>query len=186
MTKKELRLAYKQKRNMLSESAIADASLQLANQVLKLPIWKASLFHVFLTIGHLKEIDTQPLISILFGKDKQVIIPKSDISSLEMTHYLLLDNTVIKPNIWNIPEPLDGIQIEAQKIEVVFIPLLAYDKEGQRVGYGKGFYDGFLKQCPNAIKIGLSFFDPEERIDDIQPNDVALDYCVTPNHIFEF
>lgn len=186
MTKKELRLTYKQKRNMLSKSTIADASLQLANQTLSLPIWEASFFHVFLTIEHLKEIDTQPLISVLFGKDKQVLIPKSDISSCEMTHYLLQDNTVIKPNLWNIPEPIGGIQIETQKIEVVFVPLLAYDKKGQRVGYGKGFYDGFLKQCPNALKIGLSFFDPEDRIDDIHPNDVALDYCVTPNQIFKF
>lgn len=186
MTKQELRKTYKQKRNMLSNEEIADYSLKIANQSLKLPIWEATFFHIFLTIEHLKEVDTQPLISILFGKDKHVVVPKSNISTCEMTHYLLQDSTIIKPNLWNIPEPLDGIQINAEKIEVVFVPLLAFDKKGHRVGYGKGFYDNFLKDCPNAIKIGLSFFEAEYEINEIQPNDVALDYCITPNQIFTF
>jgi 5-formyltetrahydrofolate cyclo-ligase len=70
---------------------------------------------------------------------------------------------------------------------VVFVPLLAYDKSGQRVGYGKGFYDTFLQQCkPNTVKIGLSFFAPEENIEDVSANDVALDYVVTPEGIVRF
>ena len=186
MNKKDLRIAYKQKRKMLSDEAIADASLRIANQSLKLPIWKASFFHVFLTIEHLREVETQPLISILYGKDKHVVVPKSNISTCEMTHFLLQDNTVIKPNLWNIPEPVEGIEIQANSIEVIFIPLLAFDSSGHRVGYGKGFYDQFLKQCPNAIKIGLSCFEAEHKIDDIQPSDVALDYCITPDQILEF
>ena len=103
-----------------------------------------------------------------------------------MSHYLLTDNTRIKPNIWNIPEPQDGVQIEASKLEVIFVPLLAFDKVGHRVGYGKGFYDVFLKKCPNAVKIGLSFFEADEKIKDIHPDDIALDYCLTPNQIYQF
>ena len=103
-----------------------------------------------------------------------------------MSYYLLKDNTTIKPNIWNIPEPPDGLQIKASKLEVIFVPLLAFDKVGHRVGYGKGFYDGFLKNCPNAVKIGLSFFEADKKIKDIQPNDIALDYCLTPNQIYQF
>jgi len=186
MNKKDLRITYKQNRNMLSDEAIAEASLLIANQSLKLPIWDASFFHIFLTIEHLREVDTQPLIGIFFGRDKHVVVPKSNILTCEMSHFLLQDNTVIKPNLWNIPEPLDGIEIDAKTIEVVFVPLLAFDASGHRVGYGKGFYDGFLKQCPSAVKIGLSFFDAESKIDDIQSNDVALDYCITPHRIFQF
>jgi 5-formyltetrahydrofolate cyclo-ligase len=69
----------------------------------------------------------------------------------------LTDNTKIKKNEHNIP--VDGIEVPSHKIEVVFVPLLAYDKQGQRVGYGKGFYDKFLAECsPATVKIGLSFF----------------------------
>ena len=66
--------------------------------------------------------------------DKNIVIPKSDILNGEMSHYLLTDNTTIKPNIWNIPEPQDGLQIKASKLEVIFVPLLAFDKVGHRVG----------------------------------------------------
>ena len=60
-------------------------------------------------------------------------------------------------------------------------------KKGHRVGYGKGFYDKFLSECkPDAIKIGLSFFEPEELITDVFESDVKLDYCVTPNSIHAF
>ena len=104
-----------------------------------------------------------------------------------MIHYLLTDNTRIAKNEYNIPEPVDGIEVPSKKIEVVFVPLLAYDKKGNRVGYGKGFYDKFLLDCkPDVIKIGLSFFEPEELITDIFEGDVQLDYCVTPNGIHSF
>lgn len=186
MNKKDLRTTYKQKRKTLGESSIQSLSLQIANQALNLPIWDASFYHIFLTIKHLKEIETEPLISILFGKDKNVVIPKSNISTGKMTHFLLTDSTVIKPNIWNIPEPEGGVQIQDNQIEVVFIPLLVFDEKGHRVGYGKGFYDTFLKNCPNAIKIGLSFFEAEAEIDDHKAYDIPLDYCITPNRTYHF
>ena len=61
-----------------------------------------------------------------------------------MTHFLLTDNTKIKKNQYNIPEPINGLEVPTKKIDVVFVPLLAFDKKGNRVGYGKGFYDKFL------------------------------------------
>ena len=55
------------------------------------------------------------------------------------------------------------------------------------VGYGKGFYDRFLKQCKkDVVKIGLSLFEAEEEIEDVFENDIPLDYCITPNKIYEF
>ena len=69
----------------------------------------------------------------------------------------------------------------------MFVPLLAYDKLGNRVGYGKVFYDQFLSECsPETLKIGLSFFEPEEQINDVFENDIQLDYCVSPHTIFKF
>ena len=186
MKKQSLRTAYKQKRKSLTPSNINSMSLEIANQALKLPIWEASFYHLFLSIKPLKEVETEPLLSILYGRDKNIVISKSNILNGEMSHYLLTDNTRIKPNIWNIPEPLDGVQIKASKLEVIFVPLLAFDKVGHRVGYGKGFYDVFLKKCPNAVKIGLSFFEADEKIKDIHPDDIALDYCLTPNQIYQF
>jgi len=187
MTKKELRKTYKAHRKDLSENQIEDLSLAISNQILKLPIWDNSFYHIFLAIEEQKEVNTDYVLNILSGKDKNILISKSDFETGNMTHFLLTDSTLIKKNDYNIPEPIDGIEISNDKIEVVFVPLLAFDSKGHRVGYGKGFYDRFLANCkPETVKIGLSFFDPEDEINDILESDVRLDYCVTPNKNYAF
>ncbi|MCF7566949.1 5-formyltetrahydrofolate cyclo-ligase [Sabulilitoribacter arenilitoris] len=187
MTKSELRKKYKSLRKTLPLSQIDDLSIAIANQTLKLPIWDYSFYHIFLSIEEHKEINTDYILNILAGKDKNIVISKSDFKTTSLINYLLTDSTVIKKNHWNIPEPVDGIAIEDKKIDVVFVPLLAFDKQGNRVGYGKGFYDNFLANCkPETIKIGLSFFDIENEIKGVYKGDIGLDYCVTPNAIYTF
>ena len=185
--KQQLRTHYKKLRNALSTKQVADFSIKIANLTLQLPIWDRSFFHVFLTIESLKEVITDPILSILLGKDKHIVLSKSDFKTRTLSHVLLQDNTRIKINSWNIPEPENGIAITTDQIEVIFIPLLAFDVHGNRVGYGKGFYDEFLKDCSkDTIKIGLSFFGAEIFIDDIEPHDMPLDFCVTPNKTYTF
>lgn len=187
MHKKELRKKYKTLRQTLSEKEIEDKSLSIANQLIRMKIWDKLYYHLFLTIAEQKEIDTEFILQVLAGKDKEIVISKCEFSTLGMIHYLLTDNTKIKKNSYNVPEPIDGIEVPDAKIDVVFVPLLAYDKAGNRVGYGKGFYDNFLSKCkPETIKIGLSFFPPEEIINGISENDVKLDYCVTPEMVLQF
>ncbi len=187
MTKKELRQKYQALRNALSTAEIDQLSLQLANRSLDMPIWNYSNYHIFLSIEEKKEINTEYLLHILAGKDKNIVISKSDFSDGSMTHYLLTDNTRIQKNAYNIPEPVGGIQISDHQIDVVFIPLLAFDNLGHRVGYGKGFYDRFLLNCkPETVKVGLSLFDNEESINDTIDTDIPLDYCLTPHTIYAF
>jgi 5-formyltetrahydrofolate cyclo-ligase len=186
-TKSELRLHYKKRRAELSDEDIEAHSLAIANQLLKLEIWNYSFYHLFLSIAEHNEINTDYILNVLSGKDKNIIISKTNFETVSMTHFLLTDNTVIKKNKHHIPEPVNGIEISNDKIEVVFVPLLAFDKQGHRIGYGKGFYDKFLSQCkPDTLKIGLSFFEAEEKIEGIFDGDVALDYCVTPETIYTF
>ncbi len=187
MLKKELRVKYKALRNQLSQNDVEELSLAIANKVLTLPIWEKTYFHIFLPITEHKEVNTEFILHLLSGKDKEIIISKSNFETREMTHFLLTDNTKIKKNEYNIPEPVDGLEVPTSKIDVVFIPLLAFDKTGHRAGYGKGFYDKFLMECkPETIKIGLSFFEASEIIEDVFENDVKLDYCVTPKEVYLF
>ncbi len=187
MTKSELRKHYKAKRQELSLKEIEDKSLAIANHCLELPIWKRSLYSLYLSIRSQKEVDTDYLLTILQGKDKDVCLSKSDFTHVDMEHFLLTDNTRIEVNRWGIPEPISGIKIQPEVIDVVFVPLLAYDENGNRVGYGKGFYDRFLEACkPNVIKIGLSFFPPEKDAIKASHDDIPLDYCVTPKRIYQF
>lgn len=186
-TKKELRLKYKNLRQNLSEDEVEEMSLAVANKLLTIPIWEKNYFHIFLPISEHKEVNTEFILHLLSGKDKDIIISKSDFATRNMRHFLLTDSTKIKKNEYNIPEPVDGIEIPSTKIDVVFVPLLTFDKKGHRVGYGKGFYDKFLSECkPDAIKIGLSFFEAEELIEGIFEGDIALNYCVTPDRVYSF
>ncbi|SDG65749.1 5-formyltetrahydrofolate cyclo-ligase [Winogradskyella thalassocola] len=187
MKKPLLRKKYKNLRQQLSHTQVDDYSIEIANQLLKLDIWDKSFYHVFLTIEEQKEINTDYILNILAGKDKNIIISKSHIEDYSMTHFLLTDNTTLKKSKYNVPEPIDGIEIQPAQLEVVFIPLLAFDQIGNRVGYGKGFYDRFLAHCkPETLKIGLSFFEAEDETIEAFEDDIKLDYCVTPNRIFQF
>ena len=187
MNKKELRIKYKALRAKLSSEDIEDKSLAIANRTVKSDFWNELHYHIFLPIVEHKEVDTEFLLQVLAGKDKEIIVSKSNFETRKMTHFLLTDNTKFKKNEYNIPEPVDGIEVPSSKIDVVFVPLLAFDKKGHRVGYGKGFYDNFLGECkPEVIKIGLSFFEPEAEIIDVFETDVKLDFCITPEKVYSF
>ena len=187
MLKKELRQKYKELRKQLSENDIEEWSLQIANQLIRLDIWQHSFYHLFLPIESQKEVNTEYILQVLAGKDKNIVLSKSDFSTREMTHFLLTDNTTIKKNAYDIPEPIDGLEVPVSKIDVVFVPLFAFDEKGNRVGYGKGFYDKFLAECkPEILKIGVSFFESEKVISDVLNTDIQLDLCVTPTKVYNF
>ncbi|QKX04548.1 5-formyltetrahydrofolate cyclo-ligase [Aquimarina sp. TRL1] len=187
MTKQELRVKYKLLRAAIDEEELEEMSMEIANRLLQLPIWQLSTYHLFLSIKKQKEINTEFILHILQGKDKNVVISKSDFELYTLSHILLTDNTVMKVNKWGIPEPVDGIKMDERQLEVVFVPLLVFDEQGNRIGYGKGFYDRFLASCNSeTIKIGLSVFPAEEIIEGVLPTDIRLDYCVTPEKIYQF
>ena len=185
-TKAVLRTEYQKRRDSLTEEQIADCSIQISNLSLTLNIWEYSLYHLFMTNEKNKEIDTSYLLSVIQGKDKQPVIPKI-VDDNRLEHFLLNDQTPLKNNRWGIPEPLSGITINPKQIEVVFVPLLVFDQQGHRVGYGKGYYDRFLDQCSEStLKVGLTFFDPVTKIEDIETHDISLDFALTPERIYAF
>ena len=185
-TKAVLRTEYQKRRDSLTEEQIADCSIQISNLSLTLNIWEYSIYHLFMTNEKNKEIDTSYLLSVIQGKDKQPVIPKI-VDDNRLEHFLLNDQTPLKNNRWGIPEPLSGITINPKQIEVVFVPLLVFDQKGHRVGYGKGYYDRFLDQCSEStLKVGLTFFDPVTKIEDIETHDISLDFALTPEQIYAF
>lgn len=187
MTKAELRKAYKQKRQELSEDSIEEKSIAIANQVLTLNIWHRVYFHLYLNIKSQKEINTEMIMHVLQGKDKQIVVSKSHLENFTLNHFLLTDSTKFKENRLGIPEPESGIEVPIKKIDVVFVPLLAFDEKGHRIGYGKGFYDRFLSQCrKDTLKIGLSFFESLEKPLKVDRHDIAMDYVVTPKKVYIF
>ena len=186
MLKKELRLNFTSQRRQFSTEEVSASSRSIEQLVRQLPIWDYHSFHIFLSIKKNKEIDTVPIINYMRGLNKQILVPRINSEQL-LDAILLLDDTRLEENRWGIPEPSEGTSIDPKSIDVVFVPLLVFDQKGHRVGYGKGYYDKFLQSCKtDVVKIGLSYFEAVDEISDINPNDIAMDYCVTPKKIYSF
>lgn len=180
-----LRSHYKKKRFSLTKQEVDDLSQRVCKQLDKLNIWKLKHYHIFISILKYNELDTSSIINKLKSEQKIIIVPK--ISNNELVHIAINDETEFGLNEFGIKEPNDGNHFIIENLDIIFIPLLAFDIEGHRVGYGKGYYDRFLKLTKNStLKIGLSFFDPINKILDIDDNDVKLDYCVTPKQVHKF
>jgi len=87
---------------------------------------------------------------------------------------------------FGIPVPSFREESSYDDIQMVLIPLLAYDLEGNRLGYGMGFYDRFLQSLPQkVVKAGVSFFPPEKIIPS-EIHDIKLDICFTASEVYQF
>ncbi|MEM7084767.1 MAG: 5-formyltetrahydrofolate cyclo-ligase [Bacteroidota bacterium] len=186
MDKNSIRKKYKERRNAMSLSDLETASIAIANRSLELPIWSKQYYHIFLPISEKREVDTEFLLHILQGRDKSVVVSKTHFTTHTMQHFLLQENRVLKLSDYGIPEPVAGIEVPLETLDVVFVPLLAFDEQGGRIGYGKGFYDQFLAQCKEeTIFVGLSFFESEQAVP-TDPQDIPLHFCITPKRIYTF
>lgn len=190
MEKSDLRNFYLSKRNALSEIEISSSSLEIVSKFFDLVrLDHIGFLHVFLSIKKFNEIDTKPIIDRLRLEFPQVVtvVPRVNFDSDELEHLKMTSETELLENDWGIPEPAGSDFVEIEKIDLVLVPLLAFDLRGFRVGYGKGFYDKFLSLCrPDCLKIGLSFFPPIDEISDVNEFDVKLDHCITPEKIWTF
>ncbi|MDA0196235.1 MAG: 5-formyltetrahydrofolate cyclo-ligase [Bacteroidetes bacterium] len=186
-TKAEVRKQFLDKRLKLSDEQIAILSRSVALNLFANFQWKRDeLVHVFLPIKRQNEIDTWSIIRDCWKMGLQVVVSQSDFGNGNMSHFLLNPETRLVENKWGIPEPVDGELVAAASINIVLVPLIAFDTNGHRIGYGKGFYDKFLSECrPDVRKIGLSFFPPADKINS-EAHDVILDHCVTPDKVYSF
>jgi 5-formyltetrahydrofolate cyclo-ligase len=185
MTKQELRQLYLQKRMMLSEAEYGQLTFQLyQNFFSNIDLSFIKVLHTFLPITSKKEVDTWLIIDRIKREFPhiRISIPKVNSQTGVFDSFYFEGLHQLATNSWGIQEPKQGIPTEPEKIDLVLIPLLAYDKKGHRVGYGKGFYDKFLATCkPDCKKIGLSLFEAEEKIKDVSDFDIRLDHCITPS-----
>lgn len=183
-----LRKVYLEKRKTLTNAEFISRNKNILSFILKEFDFSISKFvHVFLPIEKFREVNTLPLIDYLKSKNQQIVLSKSKLKTNDMQHFLLNDNTELIENKWGIIEPKGGIEISKNKLDIVFVPLLVFDKKGNRIGYGKGYYDKFLSKCNNkCIKIGLSLSSPLDLIPCMNSLDIPLDYCICHLEIYKF
>lgn len=192
MTKAALRAQYLAARRALPAQAVTQRSNAITNRFFTLlderPNQQA--IHTFLPIVRQNEVNTWPIIHRLWQSypGVQVAVSVTNTSTNELSHHVLTPETSLTENRWGILEPQPTThRLLPTKFDVVLVPLLAFDWQGHRVGYGKGYYDRFLAGCrPDCLKVGLSLFEPVERIEDVDFMDIQLDVCLTPGHYYSF
>lgn len=186
MTKSEIRKLYLEKRKTLSQDEVFLLSEKIFENFMSYfkPV-SGQKIHIFLPIEKFNEIRTDFFIEKLFKENIRVFVPK--IFNDKLISVEIFPDSKFIQNSWGISEPLSNEDSGEKEFDFVITPLLYCDHQGNRVGYGKGFYDKFFSELNSKTKrIGINYFNPLEVIDDVDSFDIALDYLVTPTEILSF
>lgn len=189
MTKQELRRLYLEKRMALSESEYFQLSRQLCENFFSYTdLSFIKIVHCFLPIVERQEPDTWLIIDRIRREFPHIrlSVPRVNHETETLENIFFEGLHQLEKNKWGILEPKQGVPTPSEKIDMVIVPLLAFDRKGHRVGYGKGYYDKFLSGCKIEVsKVGLSLFDPSAQIPS-DPFDVILTHCITPGACYSF
>ncbi len=197
MNKHELRTLARAHRLNLSTEETQDLNAGLRSLLFsRIPIHRYSIIHAFLPILKNKEPDTYTILNTLLKDFTADIYISKSLENGELLHFPFEADKTYALNRWGIPEPEtteDGLSSETffdtfKKEDIlVLVPLLAFDSLGNRIGYGKGYYDRFLQySTPKTLKVGLSLLEAYEPIDDASERDIALDFCITPTRVWKW
>ena len=189
MLKKEARKLFKEKREEVSNSQKLKFDDLLLIQFQKLDLPFVDYAMSFYSMEDKMEVNSFILTEYLLFKNPslQLTYPRMIVGEINLEAVICNADSAFAENQYGITEPIGNEILPPSKLELVLVPLLAIDINGNRVGYGKGYYDRFLKQCSeHCIKIGLSYFQPVDRIDDANEFDVPLDLCITPDQVYVF
>lgn len=186
--KAQVRKAYKLKRAALSNEEKERRSNALFNQLLGwLEGWPSSkTVHMFFPIKKQGEVNTFPMLHWFWENDWLVFGSIIDQDTGKMVSVRIPPETQFVEDAWGIPIPQAVKRVPFEKFDLILVPLLAYDEEGWRIGFGKGYYDQYLSELDfQPVKVGLSFFDPEKSLEH-ESHDIPLDYCITPEKVIRF
>lgn len=139
--------------------------------------------HIYLSMSPKNEADTFPLINWLL-KEKQVSVysSKTFFKERRLSHHLIRSIDDFRYDAKGIPEPVQTENVNPEQFDLVLIPLISFDRKGNRIGYGAGLYDRFLNTVrPDCLKVGYCLTPPLDLISDTHEFDIRLDYCL--NHL---
>ena len=189
MVKKEIRKEYSEKRLQLSEKQVNEMTSMMLEKFRTLRLEGVQILLSYYPLIERNEFNVAlcEQLQLLNNPSMQIAWPRLEDDLVTMQAVAVNSETALAKNRFDIFEPQGGQVVDPQLIDAVFVPLLAFDLKGYRVGYGKGFYDRYLARCAqDVVKIGFSFFEALESIDDINQFDVPLNHCITPLRVYEF
>lgn len=189
MTKTALRKIYREKRKALTAGEQARMDDLLLIQFQQAPIPFVQTLFSYWPMENMREPNVHLITDFMEFRNPElkVAYPRITADGQQMEAILTNEDTTFRQNKFGTYEPEQGDVISPDAVDIVLVPLLCFDKSGYRVGYGKGYYDRFLNACdPACLKLGFSYFDPVDKIEDKHEFDVPLSHCMTPQSIYVF
>ena len=187
MIKTEIRKAVSVFRGSLDKNSLAKMNEEIFKKVTTGKV--AELIGkrpVFIYASYNNEADTFKIADFFIEKGNIVAYPKALNKNREMSFYKVNSTKELIKGYRGILEPLPKTSVdEISKVAVMIVPVVAFDKKLNRVGYGGGFYDTYLINKPPYMKIGIAFEKQCFNIDDVEENDIKMDYIVTEKNIWQ-
>lgn len=175
MDKKQLRDQIRQRKRAMTDSEIEQKSQVLAQKFLACSLYKnAKTLYGYLPYN--QEVRTLPILRQALADGKQVAVPK--VYGDTMRFILLTDPDAVEKGYCGIPEPIADEPIATDETALVLMPGLAFDPQGNRMGYGGGFYDKFLQAEPNHPTVALCYnFQLLPQLD-TEAHDIPVDLVI--------
>lgn len=177
-SKKILRQHIRQKRQSLSQHEVTQYSSEICHRIIASKVYKNAAC-IGCYIAFQNEVDLTTLIQHAWQNQKTVCIPVVT-SDAHMTFHLYTKETFLKSGKFGIPEPQHEKLIEPQQIDLLLVPLVAFDEKGNRLGQGCGFYDRYLEIAPqNTVTIGVGYELQKVNELPIDPWDIRLNKIIS-------
>ena len=184
--KDKIRNISKTNREALKKDFIEQASNDISQKIITSKYFKdANNIGCYLSTEY--EVSTDIIINSVHKKNKNLYVPNIKQGHAMDFVKMTLNSKMVK-NKYGIHEPSSEDIIDANKLDIAVVPIVAFDKKKNRLGYGKGFYDRYLnrylKKFDNIITIGIAFSFQKYHKLPVKNNDVKLDYILTEKGIF--
>ena len=185
--KADIRSKFLAKRKAMSDQEVKEKSRSIVSRLVEMNEFRsAKLVHCFVSTPRRHEVYTHDLIKDLLSKGVGVAIPVTDLKDKTLIHSEIKSLDELEVRTFGILESKDGYlrPVALGEIDLVVVPGLAFDPTGNRIGYGAGFYDGFLKSL-SVPKIALAYeWQVVPRITPT-PSDAPVDGIVTEERCYD-
>ncbi len=172
-------------RDSLAEEDVEHKSKAIRERLYETQEYKtAATVHCYVSIRN--EVDTRVIIRDMIRSKISVIVPVTDVNTKVLRHSRITDIDTLRPGTMGIPQPerVDMKELDLDKVDLVILPGVAFDRFGNRIGFGGGFYDRFLSEI-DAVKVGLAYeFQIVDKIE-ADPHDETVDRVITQDRIYE-
>ncbi|MDX1591141.1 MAG: 5-formyltetrahydrofolate cyclo-ligase [Balneolaceae bacterium] len=181
--KKQLRDTYTELRKSLNPEITLEKSRKIQKKLIDLDSFmNAEIIHTYISMNDRNEVNTHELIETALQQGKSVVVPRIEDDN-RLSHHKIQGLDDLETNDWGVPEPPGEADTKPAEPDLILVPMVSGDKIRNRLGYGKGYYDRFLKETV-GIKVGLLF--DIQVYDQVLPTDkydVQLDLLITESRI---